>query len=65
MADMPRRGVQAVIAINGLWVLGSIAVLFELHPGVAGTGMVIAQVVMVGLFAELEIVGLRRAARTA
>src|SRR4051794_15481740 len=64
-AEMPRRGVQAVIAVNGLWVLGSIAVLFELRPGAVGTGMVIAQAVMVGLFAELEIVGLRRAPRAA
>jgi len=63
--QIPRRGVQAVIAVNGLWVLGSVAVLFELRPGAIGAGMVIAQAVMVGLFAELEIVGLRRAARAA
>jgi len=64
-AELPRRGVQAVIAVNGLWVLGSIAVLFELHPSLLGYGFVIAQAVMVGLFAELEVMGLMREARTA
>jgi hypothetical protein len=63
--DLPRRGVQAVIAVNGLWVLGSIAVLFELQPSLLGYGFVIAQAVMVGLFAELEVVGLMRQRRAA
>ena len=64
-ADLPRRGVQAVIAVNGVWVLGSIAVLFALQPSLLGYGMVIAQAVMVGLFAELEVVGLMRERRAA
>ena len=60
MGVMPRTGVRAVIAINVLWVAGSIAALFVCSPSLLGTGFVIAQTVAVGVFAELQIVALKR-----
>jgi hypothetical protein len=60
MVLVPRNGVKAVIAINALWVAGSIAVLFMTAPTLFGYAFVIAQAVAVGLFAELQIVALRR-----
>jgi hypothetical protein len=58
LETIPRGGVRAVIAINVAWVLGSIAVLFVFSPSLFG--FVIAQAVTVGLFAELQIVALKR-----
>jgi hypothetical protein len=65
MANVPRNGVRWVIAINALWVAGSIAVLFLTAPTLFGYAFVIAQAVAVGLFAELQIIALRREAKTA
>jgi hypothetical protein len=58
---VPRAGVIAVIAINIAWVLASVAVLFAFAPTTFGYVFVIAQAVAVGLFAELQILALRRA----
>lgn len=63
--DIPRGGVIAVIAINAAWVLGSIAVLFAFSPSLFGYAFVIAQAVAVGLFAELQVVALKRAVHAA
>lgn len=57
---IPRTGVMAVIAVNAAWVLGSVAVLFTFAPSLFGDGFVMAQAVAVGLFAELQIVALKR-----
>lgn len=65
MANVPRGGVKAVIAVNVLWVAASIAVLFLTSPTPFGYAFVIAQAVTVGLFAELQIVALKREPRTA
>lgn len=60
MANVPRTAVHWVIAINAIWVAGSIAVLFITSPSVFGYAFVIAQTVAVGLFAELQIISLKR-----
>jgi hypothetical protein len=59
--------VQAIIALNLLWVVGSMGLLMGgwVAPTALGTAFVIAQAVVVGVFAELQFVGLRRAQATA
>ena len=61
------RAVQAVIALNVLWVVGSIGLLTSgwVAPTALGYAFVIAQAVAVGVFAELQFVGLRRSQATA
>jgi hypothetical protein len=55
--------VKAIIALNVLWVLGSVGLLVGgfVAPTLLGYGFVIVQAVAVGVFAELQIIGLRRA----
>jgi hypothetical protein len=62
-AQPPRAGVWIVIALNAIWVVDSIVLLFTgwVEPNALGYAFVIAQAVVVGLFAELEYVGLKRA----
>jgi len=57
-----RTAVQAVIALNVLWVAGSALLLVSGHvtPTALGSAFVIAQAVAVGVFAELQFIGLRR-----
>src|ERR1700742_1627511 len=57
-----RPAVQAIIALNVLWVAGSIGLLMSgyVAPTVLGYAFVIAQAVAVGVFAELQVIGLRR-----
>lgn len=62
---IPRAAVRAVIVVNLAWVAGSIAVLFVASPSLFGCAFVIAQAVTVGLFAELQIVALKREPRAA
>jgi len=57
---MPRNAVRGVVAVNLAWVLGSIAVLLTFSPSLLGYAFVIAQAVAVGVFAELQIVALKR-----
>lgn len=58
-------GVKAVIALNAIWTLASVAaVVFGLVEFTTlGAVWAIAQAVVVGAFAELQIIGLRKAAR--
>jgi hypothetical protein len=58
----PRILVWAVIAGNAAWTFDSIALLFTgwVAPTALGIAFVVAQAVVVALFAELEYVGLRR-----
>jgi hypothetical protein len=58
----PTRGVQAVIAINVLWTVDSIGLLFTgwVDPGPLGVAFVVAQALAVAGFAELHYMGLRR-----
>ena len=57
-----RPAVQAIIALNVLWVAGSIGLLMSgtVTPTVLGAAFVIFQAVVVGVFAELQFIGLRR-----
>ncbi|WP_135212552.1 hypothetical protein [Vitreimonas flagellata] len=59
--QLPRTGAQAVIALNVAWVLASIGVLFVLTPSPFGAAFVIAQAIAVGVLAELQYIGLKRA----
>ncbi|MBT1155285.1 hypothetical protein J1C56_06735 [Aminobacter anthyllidis] len=56
-----------IIAINALWVIGSFALLFSgtIQPNLLGIAFVAAQALTVAVFAELQFVGIRRAAPAA
>lgn len=56
------RAVWFVIAGNGLWVVGSIALLLSgwVAPTALGQAFVLAQALAVAVLAELEYFGLRR-----
>jgi hypothetical protein len=58
-----RAGVWIVIALNALWVIDSVALLFTswVQPALLGYAFVLAQAAAVAVLAELEYVGLRRA----
>lgn len=59
----PRGGVRALIALNALWTVDSVFLLFTgwVDPNPLGIAFVLAQALLVGAFAELQYVGLRRA----
>jgi hypothetical protein len=59
----PRTGVWAVIALNAVWAVDSVALLLTgwVAPNAVGYGFVAAQALAVLVLAELEYVGLRRA----
>lgn len=63
----PRAAVWAVIAMNALWVAASAGLLLSgiERPNMLGYGFVIAQAVAVGVFAELQYIGLKRMAARA
>ncbi|MCG5219797.1 hypothetical protein [Streptosporangium sp. KLBMP 9127] len=58
----PRAGVWTLIAINALWAVDSIAVLFTgwLDPNPLGIAFIVAQALLVGGIAEFQYMGLRR-----
>ena len=59
---IPHGAVKAIIALNVAWVAGSIGLLMSgiVAPTVLGYAFVIFQAVVVGVFAELQFIGLRR-----
>ncbi|WPO40735.1 hypothetical protein [Tardiphaga sp. 42S5] len=63
-ATMPKLLVLAIIIGNALWTLGSIGLLFSgaVTPNLLGQIFVAAQAIAVGVFAELQYIGLRRSA---
>jgi hypothetical protein len=66
--EMPwRPAVWVVIALNALWIVESVLLLFAsgIEPNMLGYAFVIGQAAIVGVITELEYVGLRRAARLA
>jgi hypothetical protein len=65
MMLIPRPAVRAVVAVNLAWVAGSIVVLFAASPSPFGYAFVIAQAAAVALFAELQIMALKREPRVA
>lgn len=62
-ASLPRAAVWTVIAVNLLWVIDSLWVLFGagLAPSGPGYAFVIGQAVAVAVFAELQFTALKRA----
>ena len=63
-AAMPAAAVWAVILANAAWVLGSVALLVSgtVSPNWLGDAFVVLQAIVVGVFAELQYIGLRRSA---
>ena len=61
--NIPVAAVKTIVALNVLWVLGSIGLLISglVAPTMLGYAFVIVQAIAVGVFAELQIIGLRRA----
>lgn len=59
---IPRGPVKAIVALNVLWVLASVGLLVGgfVAPTMLGYAFVIAQAIVVGVFAELQVIGLRR-----
>ena len=61
---MPKIAVWAVIAINAVWTIDSIALLASgwVSPNLLGQVFIVMQAIAVGVFAELEFIGLRKSA---
>lgn len=59
---LPRGGVWTIIALNFAWVIGSVALLFLVAPSTIGYAFVIVQAIAVAALAEMQYMGLRRAA---
>ncbi len=59
---LARGAVWAVVAVNAAWVLESILLLVAgwIDPTVLGYGFVIVQALAVAIFAELQVVALKR-----
>jgi CHASE2 domain-containing sensor protein len=57
--------IWAIIALNGIWVIESAALLLMgwLQPTALGLGFVIAQALAVAAFTEMQFMGLRRSRR--
>jgi hypothetical protein len=58
-----RTGVWAVIALNAIWTIDTVALLLTdwVAPNALGYVFVLGQAIVVGVFAELEYIGLRKA----
>ncbi len=63
----PKPLIWAVITGNAAWTIGSIALISvgPVAPNLLGTAFVALQAVAVGVFAELQFIGLRKSAATA
>jgi len=63
-ATLSPRAVWAVIVVNGIWVADSLMLLVGgwVAPTALGYGFVLAQALVVLLFAEAQYFGLRRSA---
>lgn len=61
---IPKAAVWAVISINAVWTIDSIALLLSgwFSPNLLGQVFIVMQAIAVGVFAELEFIGLRRSA---
>lgn len=61
-ATMPRLWLIDVIAVNALWVAASFGALVSgaVQPNIFGYAFVIAQALAVIVFAELQVIALRR-----
>lgn len=64
---LSRAAVWFVVGVNVLYVLECVGLLLSgwISPNAFGTAFILMQAVVVGVLAELQIVGLRRSARAA
>jgi hypothetical protein len=60
--SLPKALVAVVVAGNAVWTIASVALLFSgwVTPNLLGEVLVAAQAIVVGVFAELQYVGLRK-----
>lgn len=60
--NLSRAGVWMILALNVLWAIDSVLLLFTgwIAPTTAGYAFIAAQAVAVAVFAEFQYVGLRR-----
>ncbi|MDO8981349.1 MAG: hypothetical protein Q7V17_19195 [Afipia sp.] len=65
-AMMSKAAVWAVIAINAVWTIDSIVLLASgwVSPNLLGQAFIVMQAIAVGVFAELEFIGLRKSEST-
>jgi hypothetical protein len=66
--DQPSRvAIWAVVALNAVWTIDSVLLLLSgwVAPNALGYAFIIGQALIVGVFAELEYIGLRRASAAA
>jgi hypothetical protein len=63
---LSRVAVWAVIAINAIWAIDSVVLLFTgwVEPNPLGYAFVIGQATFVAVMAELELIGMRKSADT-
>jgi hypothetical protein len=63
---LSRVAVWAVIAINAVWAIDSVVLLFTgwVEPNPLGYAFVIGQATFVAVMAELELIGMRKSADT-
>jgi hypothetical protein len=59
-ARLPETAVWLVIVGNAAWTLASIALLVWVAPTALGYAFILGQALVVGLFAELQYIGLKR-----
>jgi hypothetical protein len=61
-AEPSRAGVWIAIALNAIWTLASITLLFTslITPNLLGSIFIAAQAAAVGVFAELQYLGMRK-----
>lgn len=59
---MPRVAVWTVIAVNVIWTVDSAALLMSgwVSPNPFGQAFIVMQAIAVGVFAELQFIGLRK-----
>ncbi len=63
---MSKAAVWAVIAVNAVWTVDSIALLVSgwVSPNLLGQAFIVMQAIAVGIFAELQFIGLRKSTET-
>ncbi|MET0533399.1 MAG: hypothetical protein ABW171_04165 [Steroidobacter sp.] len=59
---LPRAAVWVVIAINAIWAVDSVVLLFTgwVQPNLLGSVFVLGQAAFVAVMAELEVIGMRK-----
>ncbi|GII97212.1 hypothetical protein [Sinosporangium siamense] len=61
----PRGAVWTIVALNALWAVDSVVLLFTgwIDPNVFGVVFIVAQALLVAAVAEMQVIGLRRVNR--